>query len=151
MIVQAKIKLFIPCTSCTEGNWQASHLPVGFKTKWTCQVCRTQSNIERLDENNFEVVPTGRKDTPITVTLQSITEPKITLKLNAWRCAHSQNESDEDLRSSEQYFYNEQTCPTNWVSQIVQMEFQGDTDPHGVFEFVSVKPGHLSDEDMGIF
>ena len=145
MIVQAKVQYYVPCPGCLEGRHRADQVSIGQSSRWSCEECHTEFTISRLSEFDFETQVTGRKDTPITVTLQSITEPKITLKLNGWKYAHSQKDSEDDFRESERYFYNEHTCPTNWVHQIVQIEFKGDKDPHGVFEFLSVEDGHFED------
>jgi hypothetical protein len=34
------------------------------------------------------------------------------------------------------YFYNEHTCPTNWIGDVEAIIFEGDSDPHGVAQFV---------------
>jgi len=145
MIVQAKTHLYVSCPGCIKGSSRADQLHTGFKTTWSCSKCQVEFSIERISEFDFETFVTSRKNTPVTVTLQSITEPKITLKLNTWKYAHSQNDTTEDYRDHQQYFYDLHTCPTNWTRDIVQIEFEGDKDPHGVFEFVSVEDGHLED------
>jgi len=145
MIVQAKTQLHTPCPGCTVGHFRADHLSIGFSTRWACDKCHKEFTLTRVSEHYFETELTGKTETPITVTLQSITEPKITLKLNTWKYAHSQNDTPDEFYSYTQYFYDEHTCPTNWVGDIVQIEFQGDTDPHGVFQFVSVEDGHFED------
>ena len=149
MIVQAKIHLYISCPCCTKGGWRADQLNIGQSTTWSCQCCYHEAHIKRLSENDFQIIPSGRKNTPVTVTLQSVTEPKIILKLNTWKYAHNQNDTQEDFESHERYFYDEHTCPTNWTKDIVEIIFRGDHDPHGVFEFVSVVDGHLIDSPYG--
>jgi len=149
MIVQAKIRLYIPCPSCSKGSWRADQISVGFKTNWSCNECQENVDIERVSETDFRTISTGKKNTPVTVTLQSVTEPKIILKLNAWKYAHSQGMTSEDYESHQRYFYDEHTCPTNWTRDIVEIIFKGDHDPHGVFEFVSVIDGHLVDDPYG--
>lgn len=147
MIVQAKVRLFIPCPSCTKGLWRVDQLPISQTATWTCDKCLRTANIERVSETDFETIPAkGRKDTPVTVTLRSITIPPITLKLNTWKYDHSQGLPQEEYESNERYFYNEHTCPTNWVREIEEIEFQGNRDPHGVFRFVSVEDGHYGDD-----
>lgn len=148
MIVPAKVQLHIPCPKCLEGGWRADQLTIGQETAWTCNHCHYESRIKRVAEFDYRTDVTGRKETPVVVTLQSITEPKIVLKLNTWRYTHSQNDTQEEYASHQQYFYDEHTCPTNWTRDIVQVIFQGDRDPHGVFEFVSVEDGHLVDDEM---
>jgi ribosomal protein L37AE/L43A len=145
MIVQAQTELHISCPKCEDGKWRADQLSVGQSTEWSCDDCHQYFSIKRVSIGDFEVTPTKREETPVTVTLQSITEPKITLKLNAWRYGHSQKDSWEDYVNHQRYFYDEHTCPNNWTSQIAEIIFEGDHDPHGVFEFVSVVNGHLVD------
>lgn len=41
----------------------------------------------------------------------------------------------DEMLSSERYFYEEHTCPTNFIRIPLIVE-NGDMDPHGVFEFV---------------
>lgn len=44
--------------------------------------------------------------------------------------------------NNDEYFYNEHTCPTNYLScvvAIVDLE-HGDPDPHGIFEYVTTLP-----------
>lgn len=148
MIVQAKIRLYIPCPSCKEGFWRGDHLTIGFKTYWACDECHHYSDIERVSETDFKVSLRPEIETPITVTLESITVPKITLKLNAWKYGHSQKYTKEEYESHQRYYYDEHTCPTNWTSQIEQIIFEGDTDPHGVFQFVSIEDGHFKDPNV---
>ena len=104
MIVQAKIHLYIPCPSCTDGNWKADQLNIGQSTTWSCQCCYHEAHIKRLSENDFQIIPSGRKNTPVTVTLQSVTEPKIILKLNTWKYAHNQTTPKKILRATNDIF-----------------------------------------------
>ena len=34
------------------------------------------------------------------------------------------------------FYYNEHTCPTNWIKNVVGIVIGADSDPHGLFEFV---------------
>jgi hypothetical protein len=145
MIVQAKIKLYISCPSCRDGSWRADQLNVGFVTTWSCQECGNEATIRRISESDFEVTPNGMKDTPVVVTLQSITEPKITVRLNTRKWSHSRNDTPEEYAEHQRFFYNMHTCPTNWIKQVEEITFENDRDPHGVFEFVSVEDGRLVD------
>lgn len=86
----------------------------------------------------------------MVVTLQSVTEPKITVKLNSWKYEIHQDDTPEEYAHEQRYFYNQHTCPTNWIGEIVEIIFKGDRDPHGVFEFVSVEDGHLVDGPEGM-
>jgi hypothetical protein len=152
MVVQAKIKLHIPCPKCTDGGWTIQYwdrFNIGQNTTWTCEKCGNEVAITRISDTDFDTVPTGEKRTPVTVTLRSDTKPEIFLKLNTWKYAHSQNYSQEDYESHQQYFYDEHTCPTNWIREVVEIIVGEDHDPHGIFQFVSIVDGHLVDDPYG--
>lgn len=144
--VQAKLRLYVPCPSCIEGSTRADQLPINQSANWTCNDCRKSFYIKRLSETDFETYSiAGKKDTPVVITLESVTEPKITLKLNTWKYSYSQNDTKEEYDHHSRYFYDEHTCPTNWVHEIIEIIFEGDHDPHGVFRFVSAEDGHMVD------
>lgn len=145
MIQPIADKRFVRCCVCNEHEFRIDHIGVGQKVRWSCDFCGNELNIT-VNAASCEVVPTGRLQTPVTVTLRSKTIPPITLKLHSWKYAHSADDSKEEYEGHQQYFYDEHTCPTNFMSQVGQIIFEGDTDPHGVFEFVSVEDGHCKVE-----
>lgn len=153
MKVQRQTKQFVECPICHEHEWRVDqcvgHTEFG---PWSCPVCNNYFRFIQLPSlagDTFEVEqvdgPNGRQ-TPVTVTLRSTTTPPITLKLNTWKYGHSQKDTPEEYRENQRYFYNDHTCPTNWFRDVDYIEFEGDTDPHGVFEFISVEDGHFEDE-----
>ena len=40
-------------------------------------------------------------------------------------------------KEHDQYFYNEHTCPTNYMGDVEAVIYEKDADPHGVFEWVA--------------
>jgi hypothetical protein len=46
----------------------------------------------------------------------------------------------EDEDDSHRYYYNEGTCPTNYLGVLKVFDDEGDDDPHGIFEFVKCDP-----------
>lgn len=45
--------------------------------------------------------------------------------------------SEQEVREARGYFYEEHTCPTNFIRDpVVAIFADGDDDPHGVFRFV---------------
>ena len=38
---------------------------------------------------------------------------------------------------NDEYFYNEHTCPTNYMQDVEAVIYEKDADPHGVFEWVA--------------
>jgi hypothetical protein len=49
-------------------------------------------------------------------------------------------DSDAEYQSHREYFYEEHSCPTNWINSIVAVIENGDTDPHGFLQFVKQVP-----------
>lgn len=52
---------------------------------------------------------------------------------------HGMADPDEDVDSAHRYFYESHTCPMNvigWDGDVQAIMTPGDTDPHGIFEFV---------------
>lgn len=146
MLVQAKVQLFISCLNCPEGSWRVDQLPISQTATWACGKCRRCANIKRISEDQFQIISVERAmDEPITVTLRSVTEPPITLKLNTWKYFIGQKESQEEYEDNQRYYYNMHTCPINWIHEIKEIECEGDCDPHGIFQFVSVENGHYID------
>lgn len=45
-------------------------------------------------------------------------------------------ETDEDNQGHQRYFFEEHSCPTNWLRECVAVIKNGDPDPHGVLSFM---------------
>lgn len=149
MILHPEVQLHIECPVCHEGSWRVDHLERGmWGYSWSCNECHNYFDIQRQTELDFDVVqiegPEG-KETPVTVTLSSVTLPQIILKLNTWKYGHSQNQTPEEYLENQRYFYDEHTCPTNWTNEIVAILFEGQLDPHGVFRLLSIEDGYYVD------
>jgi hypothetical protein len=53
--------------------------------------------------------------------------------------------TDDNIR----YFYNEHTCPTNWIGDVELISDDGDVDPHGFMKVVRiVDDPALPDDDI---
>jgi len=144
MIYQTKVKLYAPCSQCVKGSFSIDHLKIGQTVTWFCAKCGAELNLMRVSETDVNIDATGRKKMPITVILRSQTVPPIEVKLNTWKYPFLY-EDNEDFIDHQKYFYEEHTCPTNWTSEIVEITFDGDNDPHGLFEFISAIDGHYED------
>lgn len=47
-----------------------------------------------------------------------------------------ETDTDERIAELRKFFYEEHSCPTNWLSRCIMVAQDGDTDPHGFLEFV---------------
>jgi len=60
----------------------------------------------------------------------------------------TQYRPEEAVDSGDEYFYNQHTCPTNWIGDVEMVIADGSTDPHGVAQWVaSIPAGDLLDDD----
>jgi ribosomal protein L37AE/L43A len=50
----------------------------------------------------------------------------------------------DDAYDGVQYFYEEHSCPTNWIGNTVMISVDGNTDPHGFLRYVRSMPSRLS-------
>jgi hypothetical protein len=149
---KCKMKIFLQCPACEKGEFAVSHIVAGQSFgPWCCESCGTY--VEGVREGatfELKILPDLKRE-KITVTLQSKTVPPITLKLNSWQYIPGTTAAPpltpERAWDNATYFYNEHTCPTNFMREVAEIIFQGDSDPHGVFEFVSIEFGHVGDED----
>jgi hypothetical protein len=148
---KVNLKVFLRCPACTEGEFNVCHIVAGQEFgPWCCEKCGTYIQGKR-EGATFDVkVIDDLKRERITVTLQSKTEPPITLKLNSWQYlppANAKPLTPEAAWDNARYFYNCHTCPTNYMRDVAEIICNGDPDPHGVFEFVSIEFGHVGDND----
>lgn len=60
------------------------------------------------------------------------------------------DDSYEIIQSSQRYFFEEHSCPTNWLRDCAAVIYNGDPDPHGFLKFVrSVDVPRDFDDDYG--
>lgn len=60
-------------------------------------------------------------------------------------------ESDEENQSHQRYYFEEHSCPTNWLRECVAVIDDGNPDPHGFLEFVRAVdvPEDFDEDDDG--
>jgi ribosomal protein L37AE/L43A len=130
-----KTERYVKCPACGKSEHAVSHLPPETKTAWYCHDCGAKFKVYVISHNfvDCEVVA-GEKMEKRLVTLRSL-EP-VTLLVEGMVLLPDDGE-EESLR----YFYDEHTCPTNFMGQIVEIvDANGDKDPHGIFAFVKSEP-----------
>lgn len=135
----------IKCPLCLRYSFNIGNLKIGQWSLRCCESCGQQLHIVRSTRSSATAEPTGKKQTKITVTLVSDTVPPIEMKVNTWRPLHSDNRSPEEFFQNQKFYYEEYTCPTNWLYEVEQMSVGNDHDPHGLFRLVSIEEGHFKD------
>ncbi len=139
---------YVPCPWCGANSGTVDHLlNQNTETRWYCDACGEKIALTFKDGRMFTgKVPGERK----SKTLVLLRNGDIGLVVEGM--SFEDNPSGGDA-----YFYNEHTCPTNYlkhVKVIIDLK-RGDTDPHGIFQFVAVRPYdarieecNLSDEEL---
>lgn len=82
---------------------------------------------------------------PVIVLLKmDITEKEVYIIVKDYLYYHNgEYSTDEDL----EYFYNEHTCPSNYLRFPIIVD--GDTDCHGIFKFIEAVPRPSDWSDHG--
>lgn len=130
------IKRFILCPSCkdTETAHEISHLEVPFTAKvpWHCPTCGTLFTFAIGADGSVGVEITGQGE-PRPRTLDLL---KLELKEGPLYFVVDQNPTYHTDDDGRRFWYEENTCAINWLSEVTELVFDGMTDPHGLVEFV---------------
>lgn len=134
---------YISCPACGDGEHRVDHLydmrmPVKFGP-WYCNKCGAVFAGEVIATGNVSVWPHE--------TRTRFTRSMALLKLDGKggpvffvmdhaRYHASETESDEENQKHQRYYFEEHSCPTNWLRKCVAVIQNGDWDPHGFLDFV---------------
>lgn len=141
--VQLETKAFFTCSNCEnpEKNY-LSHLPLGAQAgPWNCDQC------------GAEYWPTCNADGSGYTIRQELGTERGQDCLKRLKLLKLDVEPGEDVYlvvdgmgdSDDSYFYDEHTCPTNYLKRVRAIVSQRglqtpDDDPHGVFKYVATAP-----------
>jgi len=142
-------RIYAPCPWChkkaSDITYHIEHAPCGPFPPWHCNAC---GRLYVVQIGADKAVHVNRKDgeatysTLVLLRIPAYSEP-IYLVVSA-----TQYRPEEPCGEGDAYFYDEYTCPSNWLGD-VEVVIQGDsTDPHGIAQWVaSIPAGDLLDED----
>jgi len=134
---------FVVCPWCNEkSGHRVDHLYDSPGTRWGPWYCNECGG-------SFSGSVTGPRD----VTVRKEREDKTFLRSMALlkldgkdgpvyfvidhrRYCEGAGETDEEMRSHQRYFFEEHSCPTNWLRDCAAVIQDGDCDPHGFLDFV---------------
>jgi len=137
-------KRYSVCPWCNSKGSPVDHLIDGkFDTTWYCDRCG-ESYALKFDHGRMWIgkVP-GRRSEKTLVLLR---HGSIGLIVEGLK------HSEDPTCSGNAYFYNEHTCPTNYlkyVKRVIDLK-TGDTDPHGIFQYVCTRPYDERIEDLNL-
>lgn len=113
---------------------------------WGCDGCGREYNLRRSERGHvIELEPRNvwREKTLVVVELKA--PLRLVVEHSRWvgegpDCVPRGVITDEE-RGHNQYYYEEHTCPTNWIDrdvvQVIDPEQPGDPDPHGCVRYVN--------------
>ena len=106
-------------------------------TSWTCSLCGHEIGIE---SKAGEIIVTKR-DTPQQIKGLSLLRFPGSNTYFVFSGPVRKYDDEETRQSGDAFFFEENSCPTNWIKRCVAVISDGDTDPHGFLEFVRSTPG----------
>lgn len=125
-------KHYAICPNCNEKAGGVDHLlNSNTSTMWYCDNCGARYSLKFENGKMF----IGKTNECLTKTLVLLRSGHIALIVEGMN--FSTHEENNDA-----YFYNEHTCPTNFmdkVKMIIDLR-NNDNDPHGIFEYVATFP-----------
>ena len=127
-------KTFAICPHCGAKTDSAlDHLPKGQSFgPWYCDDCGCgYKGIANGSETDFVKVESRFIKTLDLLMLEPQKKP-------VYFVLAGKHFADGD--SDHTYFYEEHSCPTNWIHRTEMIATGGDTDPHGVLKFLRSEP-----------
>ena len=138
-MIQKITKTHIVCPGCSKPDNTIDHFlefnnPVS--TQWYCDRCGEQYSFTVTKQNDELIVSdlklTGNKKKKCLILLK---HDDIGLVIKGSNFSSGYNLQQE-------YFYNEHTCPVNYMSEVKEVfDLKNqDIDPHGIFEYIGTLP-----------
>jgi len=130
--ITTETKNYAHCPTCKEKDSTIDHLKNGFESMWYCDQCGYLYKITK-ENGIIEVEPTKERSVDMFVFLKNA---NVGLIVKGSRNNPKAESYPTELEVKE-YYYNEGTCPTNYLSEVIAIINldDGDIDPHGIFEF----------------
>jgi len=133
------VKYSVSCPSCGDGQFGITHLidksvgKIDTYGPWYCDQCGDGYKISIMDRDVYIDLVPGEKKRKSIVLLRS---GYVLLIVEGMYFDES------EIDDHHAYYYNEHTCPTNYmpnVRMVIDLR-DYDTDPHGIFEHVKSLP-----------
>ena len=151
MRVELKTKRYFTCPNGCKHEMMVEHLlgdgawgvtkdhPRRTAGPWYCDECGQGWRLT-YDASGVDVEAVGKKVDQFVILELPPQSEAIRFKLRTSRV-------DRDLdESADQYFYEEHTCPTNWLRHVDEVSIAGYDDPHGLWKYVRTYDVEESDK-----
>lgn len=130
-------KTFVICPNCeAKTDSSVDHLNAGSTAgPWCCDECGVWYSLTIGPNREVSLEINGRSE-PRRHGLALLKTRGSDPVFFVFDCKRYRTVDDEEQQSSDAFFYEEHSCPTNWLRNCVAVIENGDTDPHGFLEFV---------------
>lgn len=127
---------FIACPHCGKGAYLVSHLkPSQQFGPWYCDDCGGSYSGRVLDTDTIELELREARCLKTVVTLHyDPADGPFEIDVKGMRFKGIYD--DENPDKHDEYFYNEHTCPTNYLNRVIEIRQGENPDPHGIFRYV---------------
>lgn len=133
MPVAIRTKRFAVCPRCGQGEWGVEHLFThGMKSAgpWSCSNCEAAFVLEvDLEAETIEFRERPDLQQKRCLVLLEIPPQEHPIRLIV--------EGFEQTADEHSYYYEEHTCPENYLRSTLAVELNGRRDPHGLATFIS--------------
>lgn len=132
------------CPHCHEHRFNYEHLcgpqTVQRSYIWSCGQCITKVNFsmgvdDKVTIDSFVVPKYPKALILLRLTPSEDDNLKKPLFLILEKSNYSHSENIDEFSKSQEYFYNDHTCPSNYLGDAIVL-YDGDDDRHGIFSFV---------------
>ena len=110
------------------GPWHCEHCKRGIegRVRSPGDVKVWRSKLQRSFSRSMALLKFDGKDGPVFFVMDH----------DRYHGEDSETQTDEDNQAHQKYFFEEHSCPTNWLRDCVAVIAAGDCDPHGFLTFV---------------
>lgn len=140
-----EVKRYIVCPHCEKTTERSvdhllkeENLPRTFGAL-SCNHCHEEfKGVIQMDHSiDIEKVFGGSKYLPTMDLLVIPPQDKPIYLLRRGNRTFKPGEVLNDVKDNARYYYNEHSCPTNWMDNFETIAFDGDGDPHGVVRYLN--------------
>lgn len=119
------------------GGWQCHlcHKPIGFRIKNSSEIETWKST--RVKQEWYPALALLKLNDVYFIFNYEIYKPNAEIKTN------------DKIQYNAEYFFEEHSCPTNWILKCIMIVKDGDIDPHGYMKFIRVIEidNHFNEDD----
>ena len=133
MKIQTREERYFPCPECGQHDFGVTHLTDGSSAgPWYCDECGAGWML-RIDGAEISVERASDRRVRTLVLLE---RGDLRLVVKGVRLEPDRDASPDELWARDRYFYEQHTCPINFLRDAVVVMMPEDVDPHGAFSYV---------------